>query len=135
MAGGTASGWASCGGLPALVKSNADTRSEHTSRRHREMLGSATPVTFSRNCSVDVWSATEESTKPPMVHGDTIVMGTRGPRPIGLPEYQSASLPETGRGAMGGGTWSKKPSFSSKLTRSAVLDQVSRSEATVSSRS
>jgi hypothetical protein len=96
------------------------------------MFGSDTPVTCSRKRSVEVWSATEESTNPPMVHGDTIVIGTRGPRPIGRPAYQSSSLPVAGRGATGGGTWSKKPSFSSKLTSTAVRDQVSGSDATMS---
>lgn len=54
------------------------------------MLGSFTPVTFSRNINVLVMSKTSELMRPPTDHGDTTVSGVRGPGPIGWPSYQSS---------------------------------------------
>ncbi len=58
----------------------------------------------------EVWSKTSEQTYPPTVHGETTSIGTRMPSPVGRPSHCSSV---TSGGATGGGTWSKKPSFSS----------------------
>jgi hypothetical protein len=68
------------------------------------MLGSSTPVQRSRKRTTELWSATCASMWPPTVHGDTIVIGTRTDRPIGLPWNQSSPSPLAGRGGTGGGT-------------------------------
>ncbi len=81
-----------------------------TVRRQSPMFGSFTPVQRSRNRITEVWSKTSEQTYPPTVHGDTTSIGTRMPRPVGLPSHCSSV---TSGEATGGGTWSKKPSFSS----------------------
>src|SRR3546814_14019644 len=51
----------------------------------------ATPNRFAINCPTEVWSATAESTHPPLLQGDRIYMGTRGPIPHGrtFPEMVS----------------------------------------------
>ncbi len=92
--------------LKALVRLPA------TWRRQAEMLPHWTPVTSSANCSGEVWSKVCELTRPPVDQGEITVIGTRGPMPIGSPLTNSSAVPE---GAVGGATWSKKPSFSSKL--------------------
>jgi hypothetical protein len=74
------------------------------------MFGSATPVNFSRNCTTDVWSNFWLHTKPPALHGDTMMHGTRKPPPMGRPSAYSSGVPD---GAVGGTTWSNSPSFSS----------------------
>ena len=62
----------------------------------------------------DVWSNVSWQTKPPTVHGETMMHGTRMPRPMGaltlLTVMYSSTVPG---GAVGGATWSKNPSFSS----------------------
>jgi hypothetical protein len=65
----------------ALSKSNAAVRSPHTVRRHGEMFGSCTPKRFSMNRMIEVWSKTSEQTQPPVLHGDTTIIGTRTPSP------------------------------------------------------
>jgi hypothetical protein len=41
------------------------------------MFGAGTPVTFSRNCRLEVWSDRSLNTQPPAVHGETMMVGTR----------------------------------------------------------
>ncbi len=84
-------------------------------RRHALMFGQVAGVPraavhVSMNRRTEVWSKTSELTQPPRVHGDMTSMGTRKPSPIGTPSRYSPAVPG---GATGGGTWSKKPSFSS----------------------
>ncbi len=88
----------------------------------------------------DVWSNTCELTQPPRLQGETTSIGTRGPRPKARPynpagssavdalgprraSWYSPSSSTVDRppdspsgwraGGAGGGTWSKKQSFSS----------------------
>lgn len=86
-----------------------------TLRRQALMLGHSAwvpraVVHVSMKRSTEVWSKTSELTQPPRVHGDITIIGTRKPSPIGTPSMYSPTVPG---GATGGGTWSKKPSFSS----------------------
>jgi hypothetical protein len=62
-------------------KSKADVRSPATERRHGVMLGSLTPKRDSMSRMTDVWSKTSELSQPPVLHGDTTNIGTRGPIP------------------------------------------------------
>src|SRR2546421_8009875 len=62
---------------------NALVRSPVTDRRHALRLGTATRKRRSRKRSVEVWSKRSEQTKPPRLNGDTTIIGTRKPRPIG----------------------------------------------------
>ena len=90
-------------------------------RRHAEILGARTPNRASRNRSCDVWSATSDATWPPRLNGEITSIGTRYPSPTGpaTPCAVDGSgdtvtySPAVPAGATGGGTWSKKPSFSS----------------------
>ena len=82
------------------VKSKHWVRSPQIDRRQALIFGSLTPVTFSRNCSTDVWSYTCELVQPPVLHGDTTVIGTRGPRPIGSPLMNSLGVPVGGDGGI-----------------------------------
>ena len=93
-----------------MPKSKQLIRSPQIARRHALMFGSATPVQRSRNRITEVWSVTSELTQPPRLHGEITVIGTRAPSPIGFPPMYSPVVPD---GAIGGATWSKKPSFSS----------------------
>ena len=45
------------------------------------MFGSLTPKRRSRKRITEVWSNTCELTQPPLLHGETTYIGTRGPRP------------------------------------------------------
>src|SRR5690606_17861073 len=78
-------------GSLGVTKSKAEVRSLLTARCHGEMPGMVTPKRFSINCPTEVWSATAESTHPPLLQGDRIYIGTRGPMPQGrrLPEMVS----------------------------------------------
>ena len=67
-----------------VAKSKQPVRSPQILRRQAEMLVSRTPVQASRNRSTEVWSWTWEFTQPPWLHGDTTVIGTRGPSPMGV---------------------------------------------------
>ena len=42
-------------------------------------------VQVSRKRSTEVWSKASELTQPPRLHGETTIIGTRKPRPIGVP--------------------------------------------------
>ncbi len=108
------------------------------------MLVSLTPKRASRKRSTDVWSKACELTQPPRLQGETTYIGTRGPGPytrlsaascsdglmwrsrsvlmVDAPAIEPSGLSD---GAAGDGTWSKKPSFSSKLMSSTVLLQTS----------
>ncbi len=103
----------------AEVKSNTDIRSPVTARRQGLMVGSGTPNTREQNRRTEVWSKTSEQTYPPRVQGETTIMGTRKPSPMGFPELISPAVetvdsPSASEvGGTGGGTWSKKPPFSS----------------------
>src|SRR5215813_9484131 len=81
----------------------------------------------------DVWSNTSEQTQPPLLHGETTIIGTRMPRPYGplafprLPPKISTLVSTVDRpsvadrAGVGGTRWSKNPSFSSYVTKRAVL--------------
>ena len=93
--------------------------------RHAEMFGTVTPWEANRaanSFSVEVWSNVSEATNSPRLNGETISIGTRKPSPIGpamLPAPGTVASgtvmysPGVPAGAAGGGTWSKKPPFSS----------------------
>jgi hypothetical protein len=66
-----------------LRKSKVDVRSPTTARRQGVMFGSTTPKRCSMNRMSAVWSKSSESTQPPLLHGETTILGTRKPRPIG----------------------------------------------------
>jgi len=113
------------------AKLNAEVMSRVTERRQCERLGTSAPKRVSRKRSVEVWSKVSEQTNPPRENGETTSVGTRNPSPIG-PRMPAASelsglavtySPVVPAGAVGGGTWSKKPPFSSKVMKSAVLSQ------------
>ncbi len=104
-------------GIPytGRAKSKTPVRSPTTLRRQTLMFGQragvpSAVVHVSMKRSTEVWSKTSELTQPPRVQGDMTSIGTRKPRPIGTPSRYSPGVPG---GASGGGTWSKKPSFSS----------------------
>ncbi|CAM5725457.1 hypothetical protein STENM223S_08209 [Streptomyces tendae] len=69
------------GRLSVREKSKAEVRSPQTARRHGEILGSRTPKRRSMKRITEVWSKVSEQTKPPLLHGETTSMGTRGPSP------------------------------------------------------
>ena len=85
------------------------------------MFVSRTPNRRSRKRSVEVWSNSSEHTYPPALHGETTSVGTRNPSPAGpaMPWHSAGSgstvihSPGVPGGAVGGGTWSNRPSFSS----------------------
>src|SRR5206468_8934832 len=121
------------------AKSKADVRSPTTERRQALKFGTSTPKRRSRNSSVEVRSKVSEQTKPPRLKGDATSIGTRKPNPIG-PRTPSAAdgngstvtySPGVPGGAVGGGTWSKKPPFSSYVMKSAVLAQTPGFEVSV----
>src|SRR5437588_420194 len=126
-----------------VTKLNALVRSPVIDRRQEVKLGTSGPNRVSRKRSSDVWSNTLWLTRPPRANGETISSGTRKPRPIG-PATPAASegrglavrySPAVPAGAAGGGTWSKKPPFSSWVMNSAVLDQIAGFETSVLSTS
>src|SRR5437763_1937691 len=92
-------------------------------------LGTSAPKRVSMKRRRDVWSNTSELTKPPRLNGEIRSAGTRKPSPIGprMPCAASGSgfavtySPGVPGGGTGGGTWSKKPPFSSQVTNSAVF--------------
>src|SRR6202789_4125900 len=112
---------------------SAEVRSPAVWRRQDEMLGAFTPKRSSRKRSCDVWSKTSDATWPPRLNGDRTSIGTRKLMPIGpaVPLASSGSgetvrySPAVPSGATGGTTWSKKPSFSSYMWKSTVLDHAS----------
>src|SRR5919201_4889945 len=74
-----------------------------------------------------------EDARPPRENGETTIIGTRKPRPIG-PRIPSASggseeivrySPGVPGGGVGGGTWSKKPPFSSHVMKRTVFAHTS----------
>src|SRR5579863_141311 len=109
--------------VSGLVKLKALVMSPTVARRQAERLGTSAPKRVSRNRRTDVWSKRSEEIKPPRLNGETISMGTRKPRPIGPVMEPSTEGSGTGEavmyspavpgGAVTGGTWSKKPPFSS----------------------
>ena len=118
-----------------------DVRSPAVRRRQGEMLGARTPKRSSKKRSCDVWSNTSDATCPPRLNGESTSIGTRKPKPTG-PRRPMASAgrfgwlknsPEVPAGGTGGGTWSKKPSFSSYMWKSTVLDHTSGLDTSVPS--
>src|SRR5437660_12905750 len=106
-------------GLGGEPKLNAPVRSPTIPRRHLVRFGTSAPKRRSRKRRIDVWSKVSEETSPPRLKGEITSAGTRKPRPIG-PAIPFAAAGRTCRyspgvpgGAVGGGTWSKKPPFSS----------------------
>src|SRR5580704_1396489 len=123
-------------------KLNDDVRSPETARRHLVMLlsmmpGYSDPNRRSINRMSDVWSNTCGFTQPPLLQGEMTTMDTRTPIPYGpvayleLPGKISFVVSTLERpwardcGTVGGGTWSKKPSFSSYVRKNTVLLQTS----------
>ena len=113
----------------ASAKLNACVMSPVCARRQALRFGTSAPKRRSRKRSSDVWSKVFEHTSPPRENGETTSIGTRKPRPIG-PRMPPAMLgsgstvrysPGVPGGGTGGGTWSKKPPFSSYVTNSAVF--------------
>src|SRR5947209_551405 len=72
------------------AKLNAPVRSPVTRRRQALRFGTSTPNRVSMKRRVDVWSNTSELTSPPREHGETTMIGTRKPSPIG-PRLRSAA--------------------------------------------
>jgi hypothetical protein len=69
-----------------VAKSNADVRSPQIARRHAVMLvsiksGRPAAKRRSMNRMSEVWSNVSEQTQPPLLHGETTIIGTRTPRP------------------------------------------------------
>ena len=69
-----------------VAKLNAEVRSPATARRHAVMLvsissGWSSAKRASMKRISEVWSNTCELTQPPLLHGDTTIIGTRTPRP------------------------------------------------------
>src|SRR5579875_397988 len=117
-----AEGWGSEGTeVSTRAKLNALVRSPVADRRQSDRLGTSAPKRASSRRSTEVWSKVSEHTKPPRLNGETISIGTRKPSPIGpaTPEASAGSgltvmySPAVPGGGTGGGTWSKKPPFSS----------------------
>src|ERR1700721_2940550 len=104
------------------------------------MFGTVTLKTDAMNSSWDVWSKTSEQTHPPFENGETTSMGTLTPSPIGpaMPpavDGRGSTVrysPGVPSGAVGGGTWSKKPSFSSYMMNRTVLCHMSGFEVRMS---
>ena len=104
-----------------FTKLKAPVRSPTAARRHAVRFGTSAPNRRSISRSVEVWSKTSWETNPPRLNGETTSVGTRNPRPIGpatAPASDGSGLtvrysPAVPAGAVGGGTWSKKPPFSS----------------------
>src|SRR5262245_34178524 len=80
----------------------------------------------------EVWSNTCELIQPPLLHGDTTIIGTRMPKPygpVGAPGRPAkislmvltVDLPCPANGGVGGTMWSKKPPSSSYVRKSTVL--------------
>src|ERR1022692_3900655 len=118
---------------------NVEVRSPTVRRRQSEMEVARITKRSSRNRTWDVWSKTSDDTLPPRLNGETTSIGTRKPSPSGpatplavagngLTVTYSPGVPA---GATGGGTWSKKPSFSSYMMNSTVFDQTSVLEVSV----
>src|SRR5437660_11081454 len=111
------------------AKLKAAVRSPTAERRHALRFGTSAPKRRSMKRSVEVRSKTLEQTKPPRLNGETTSCGTRNPSPIGplIPSAADGSVgtvtysPAVPAGAVGGGTWSKKPPFSSWVMKSALL--------------
>lgn len=93
-----------------LLVSSAEVRSPQIALRQGLMLGSSTAKTRSHSRRMDVWSKVSLHTQPPRLYGETMTVGTRNPSPMGRPPTNSSLVPG---GGAGGGTWSKKPPFSS----------------------
>ena len=71
------------------------------------MFGFTTPVTFSISRITEVWSKVSWQTKPPTVHGETMMHGTRKPRPIGsLAPSTVMNSPAVPAGRWAAVTWS-----------------------------
>src|SRR6202035_1987928 len=120
-----------------------DVRSPTVCLRQAEMFGAFTPKRASRNRSIDVWSKVWESTHPPRLQGEITIVGTRNPSPmgwrnppssptVGVAVTVSSAVPG---GGVGGGTWSKKPPFSSYIRNSAVFDHTAGLDVRASSTS
>src|ERR1700730_12130470 len=103
------------------AKLKAAVRSPTAERRHALRFGTSAPKRRSTRRSVEVRSNTLEETKPPRLKGETTSIGTRKPSRTGprTPSPGDGSVgpvtysPAVPPGAVGGGTWSKKPPFSS----------------------
>ena len=72
------------------AKLNALVKSPVARRRHGDRFGTLTPNRVSMNRSVDVWSKMSEHNSPPRENGETTIIGTLNPSPIG-PRIPSAS--------------------------------------------
>src|ERR1039458_4961203 len=81
---GSASGLARSGkSAGGDEKSNADVKSPLVFRRQSLMFGSRTPNSRSMKRIVELWSNVSPQANPPVLHGETTIIGTRKPGPIG----------------------------------------------------
>src|ERR1051326_2466074 len=84
--------------VSGAVKLNAEVRSPQSCRRQALMFGSCTPVQVSRNLIIEVWSKIWEQVYPPRLQGETMIIGTRAPKPMGSPPTNSFVVPGGGTG-------------------------------------
>src|ERR1700683_1574854 len=96
------------GNRPLGQAPSAEVKSPTVWRRQAVMLGLTTPVTSSSSRVTEVWSNVSWQTKPPTVHGEMRMQGTRNPRPMGPGAGFSADAdevmysPAVPAGAVGG---------------------------------
>ncbi len=123
-----------------LCRARATVRSPVTDRRQADKFGTSTPKRVSKKRSTEVWSKVVEQRYPPRLKGEITRHGTRNPSPTG-PAIPAASAgsgspvrysPGVPAGGVGGGTWSKKPPFSSYTMKKTVRAQTSGLDTRVS---
>src|SRR5579859_3665285 len=85
--------------VSTLLKLKALVKSPTAARRQAERLGTSAPNRVSRKRRTEVWSKRSDETNPPRLKGETMVMGTRKPRPMGP---VMAGLPSTVASGTGG---------------------------------
>jgi hypothetical protein len=105
-----------------------------------DRLGTSTPKRSATNFSCEVWSKVSLAMWPPRLKGEITGQGTLTPSPSGplIPRSSDEAPgsrvddgvavrypPGVPAGAVGGGTWSNQPSFSSYIKNKAVFDHSS----------
>ena len=66
-----------------VLKLNALLISPTVARRQALRFGTSAPNSVSRKRRTDVWSNRSDETNPPRLNGETMIIGTRNPKPIG----------------------------------------------------
>src|ERR1700733_3681642 len=102
---------------------SVEVRSPTVARRQADTFGTSTPNRSLTSLSCEVWSNTSEAMWPPRPRPS-------GPAMLSVPGAGSPIVggdavrysPAVPGGAVGGGTWSNHPSFSSYMRKSAVFD-------------